>query len=185
MLALCAVLTLAAAAQDYAAEQSDPVITSIREAYRKAKDAIKKNKGMGNEMVTTLNYTVKGKGKTSETLHFFYTTIQGTYLLGDGDNRDPHFFYYPLNFITRSYNIGKQKYYEEYLFDPESQRLLFVLTQDYDENGRRFDRRYYVDEGTVYRVAGPEATSFQKDVIIYQADELRHAFDWLIRNPKE
>ena len=176
----CAVMALVCVAQ-----QSDPVISSINEAYQQAKESMKKNKGMGNEMVTTLNYTVRGEGKSTETLHFFFNTVQGTYWLADGDDRDPHFFYYPLYFVTRSYNIGKQKYNEEYLFDSTSQRLLFALTQDYDENGKRFDRRFYFHDGSLYNVIGPAATSFMEDQVVYQADELRHAFDWIIRNPKE
>ena len=174
----CAVLALVAAA-----EQPDPVISSIRDAYQQAKENMKKNKGMGNEMVTTLNYTTYGKGKTTETLHFYFETVRGTYMLVE--DGDPHFNYYPLYFITRSYNIGKQKYYEEYLFDASSQRLLFALTQDYDESGKRFDRRFYFHDGNLYNVIGPEATEFMIDVVTYQASELQHAFDWIIQNPKE
>jgi hypothetical protein len=180
MLMACIIMALACVA-----EQPDPVISSIRDAYQQAKESMKKNKGMGNEMVTTLNYTVRGKGKTTETLHFFYNTVEGTYWLAEGDDRDPHFFYYPLYFVTRSYNIGKQKYYEEYLFEPGSQELLFALTQDYDENGKCFDRRFYFHERNLYHVIGPEATSFMVDNVTYQANELRLAFDWIIRNPKE
>lgn len=175
----CAIAALAAAAQ-----QNDPVISSINEAYQQAREATKKNKNMGNEMVTTLNYTVRGQGKSTETLHFFYNTVQGTYWMTD-EGEDPHFFYYPLYYITRSYNIGKKKYNEEYLFDSSSQRLLFALTQDYDEQGKRFDRRFYYHEGNLYHVVGPPATDFMKDRVFYQADELRHAFDWILRNPKE
>ena len=166
-----------------AAEQPDPVISSIREAYQQAKEATKKNKGMGNEMVTTLDYTVRGQGKTTEKLHFFYNTVEGTYMFTE--DQDPHFFYYPLYLVTRSYNIGKKKYYEEYLFDPSSQRLLFALTQDYDENGKRFDRRFYFLDGSIYTVIGPATTPFMEDMVTYQADDLRHAFDWIMRNPKE
>ena len=177
----CTIMALVAAA-----EQPDPVISSIRDAYQQAKVAIKKNKGMGNEMVTKLDYTVRDKGKTTETLHFYYNTVQGTYWLAEGDDRDPHFFYYPLYFVTRSYNLGKQKYYEEYLFDSSSQQLLFALTQDYDENGKRFDRRFYYHNGILYDVIGPAVTDeFMLDMVSYQADELRHAFDWIIQNPKE
>ena len=178
MLAVCAIMALAAAA-----EQPDPVIAAIREAYQQAKESIKKNKSMGNEMVTTLNYTVYKQGKTTETLHFFYKTVQGTYLMSD--DRDPHFNYYPLYFVTRNYNIGKKKYYEEFLFDSKNQRLLFALTQDYDENGKRFDRRFYFQNGTVYHIIGPEATPLMQDQVFYQAEELKHAFDWMIQNPKE
>ncbi|MBO7609638.1 MAG: hypothetical protein J6S96_05510 [Muribaculaceae bacterium] len=179
LLMSCMIVALSAAA----VQPDDPIITSIRDAYSNAKEAIKSGKRQGNEMVTTLNYTVRGKGKTTETLHFFYKTVQGTYWMPE--DGDPHFYYYPLYFITRSYNIGDKKYYEEYLFDSESERLLFVFTQDYDENGKRFDRRFYFHDGSVYDVLGPSATPFMKDNVKYQADELKHAFDWIIRNPKE
>ena len=174
----CTIMALTATAQ-----QPDPVIASINDAYQQAKEATKKNKGMGNEMVTTINYTVRGQGKTTETLHFFFNTVEGTYAFVE--DQDPHFFYYPLYYVTRSYNIGKKKYNEEYLFDSYSQRLLFALTQDYDEQGKRFDRRFYFHEGSLYHLAGPAPTEFMIDMVGYQADELRHAFDWLLRNPKE
>lgn len=180
MLIGCAMMALV-----LAAEQPDPVISSIRDAYQQAKESIKKNKSVGNEMVTKLDYTVRGKGKTTETLHFFYNTVEGTYWLAEGDDSDPHFCYYPLYFVTRNYNIGKQKYYEEYLFDPSSQQLLFALTQDYDENGKRFDRRFYFHDRSVYSVIGPAATDFMEEQVMYQANELRLAFDWIIQNPKE
>ena len=54
----CAIMALAAAAQ-----QSDPVIASINEAYRQAKESIKKNKDMGNEMVTKLNRTHRARAR--------------------------------------------------------------------------------------------------------------------------
>ncbi len=174
----CTIMALTATAQ-----QPDPVIASINDAYQQAKEATKKNKGMGNEMVTTINYTVRGQGKTTETLHFFFNTVEGTYAFVE--DRDPHFFYYPLYYVTRSYNIGKKKYSEEYLFDSYSQRLIFALTQDYDENGKRFDRRFYFHEGDLYHLVGPPPTEFMVDMVIYQADDLKHAFDWLASNPKE
>ncbi|MBP5498923.1 MAG: hypothetical protein J6X81_06115 [Muribaculaceae bacterium] len=180
LLSVCMIMALAATA-----EQPDPVIASINDAYQQANESMKKNKGMGSEMVIDFGYTVRGKGKSNEKLHFYYTTVQGTYWLAEGDDRDPHFFYYPLYFVTRDYNVGKQKFHEEYLFDNSSQRLVFALTQDYDEKGKRFDRRFYFHEGSVYHVEGPAATEFEQECVGYQAEELRHAFDWIIRNPKE
>lgn len=175
----CAIIAFAAVAQ-----QPDPVISSVKEAYRQAKESAKKNKGMGNEMVTTMNYTVRHQGKTTETLHFYYNTVEGTYLLSD--DSDPHFCYYPLYLVTRSYNIGKQKYNEEFLFDASSQRLLYAKKQYYDENGKRFDREFYYQNGSFYEMIGPPSTeSFMVESVYYEAEELRVAFDWLIRNPKE
>ena len=158
------ILAFATIAIAATAQESDPVIVSIQDAYKQAKVMMKQNKGMGNELVTKANYTVRGKGKTTETFHFFY---------------------YSLYFVTRSYNIGKQKYYEEFLFDPSSQRLLFALVQDYDENGKRFDRRFYYHEGDLYKVVGPTSTQLNNDHVYYWSEEVRHAFDWIMRNPKE
>lgn len=178
LLVACTISALAVAAQ-----QSDPIISSINEAYQNAKESTKKNKSLGNEMVTTINYSVRGQGKTTETLHFFFNTAQGTY--GLTDDPDPHFYYHPLFFITRSYNIGKKKYNEEYLFDSYSQRLLFAKTQDYDESGKRLDRQFYFHDGSLYLLLGPTATDYMTDMVVYQANELRLAFDWIIQNPKE
>ncbi|MBQ2483837.1 MAG: hypothetical protein II519_00815 [Muribaculaceae bacterium] len=178
LLAVCAMMALVAVAQ-----QPDPVVASINDALSQAKVEMNKNKGMGNEAVTTLNYTVRGNGKTTETVHFYYKTVEGTYILTE--DRDPHFFYYPLFFVTRNYNIGKKKYYEEYLFDSSSQRLLFALTQDYDADGKRFDRRFYFKDGATYFVDGPTMEPYMEDLVMYQGNDLRIAFDNLMRNPKE
>ena len=61
LLAVCAMMALVAVAQ-----QPDPVVASINDALSQAKVEMNKNKGMGNEAVTTLNYTVRGNGKTTE-----------------------------------------------------------------------------------------------------------------------
>ena len=55
----------------------------------------------------------------------------------------------------------------------------------YDENGKRFDRRFYFHEGSFYHLIGPPPTDFMIDRVFYLADELRHAFDWILQNPKE
>lgn len=179
LLISCMTVAIAAAA----VQPEDIVITSIRDAYSQAKEAIKSGKRQGNEMVTTLTYTMRGKGKTTETLHFFYKTVQGTYLMDD--DGDPHFYYYPLYFVTRSYNIGKNKYYEEYLFDTETERLIFAFIQDYDENGKKFDRRFYFKDGSMYDVLGPTPSPYMDEQVMVQANELKHAFDNIARNPKE
>lgn len=179
LLISCMIVVLTAAA----AQPDDAVVTSIRNAYSQAKEAIKSGKNQGNEMVTTLNYTVRGEGKTTETLHFFYKTVQGTYMMDD--DGDPHFYYYPLYFITRSYNIGKRKYYEEFLFDTDTEQLIFAFMQGYDENGKKIDRRFYFKDGSVYDTLGPAPTPYMEEQVMLQADELKRAFNNIARNPKE
>ena len=146
-----------------ALQPDDAVITSISNAYSQAKEAIKSGKNQGNEMVTTFNYTVRGEGKTTETLHFFY----------------------PLYFITRSYNIGKRKYYEEFLFDTDTDQLIFAFMQDYDQNGKKIDRRFYFKDGSVYDTLGPAPSPYMAEQVMQQATELKLAFNNISRNPKE
>lgn len=178
------IMALAVSVSSMAAEQSDAVVSSIRNAYQQAKASIKADRSKGNEMVASFKYTVRGKGLTTETVHFFYVTDEGTYLLAD-DGEDPHFNYYPLYFVTRSYNLGNKKYYEEYLFDKSSQRLIFVYIRGYDANGKRAEQRLYYSDGDLHTSIGPSATSETPEMIVYTARDLRNAFDWLIRNPKE
>lgn len=166
------------------AQQADPVVTSINSAYAQAKESIKANKRMGNDMVTTIHYYVPGKGRTTETVKFFFYTTQGIFALTPlGEDRTFH--YYPLFFITREYNIGDRKYYEEYLFESSDEHLIYASTQHYDEQGKRIDRKFYFKEGNVHAVTGPAATQRIQEDVYYQAMELKHAFDNMVKNPKE
>lgn len=176
MLAVCAIAALTVTAQ-----QPDPVLNAITQNYQLTKESLKKNKALGNEMVTKFTYTVLGQGKTTETLHFFYETVRGTYLLASDE--DKHFNYYPLRFVTRSYNIGKKKYYEEFLYD-KNQQLIFALYKGYNNLGKPAEQRFYLEDGSFYKTIGENITPRIEDVF-YQAEELRRAFDLLARNPKE
>lgn len=176
---VCVLVVVAAAAQN-----PDPVIASIDEAYAEAKAMIKKNAKSDGCMTSTINYYVPGQGRTTETLNFYSRTVRGNYLMVDEDS-EPHFHYYPLYFVTRDYNIGKKKYHEEFLYDSKTERPIFALTQDYDEQGKRFDRRFYFQGSSVYTMLGPEPTANTDMLVYYWAEELKHGFDDLMRNPKE
>ena len=92
---VCVLVVVAAAAQN-----PDPVIASIDEAYAEAKAMIKKNAKSDGCMTSTINYYVPGQGRTTETLNFYSRTVRGNYLMVDEDS-EPHFHYYPLYFVTR------------------------------------------------------------------------------------
>ena len=176
---VCSVLPLSVVAQ-----APDPVITHIDEAYSKTKALIKKNAKSEGDMTTTIHYYVPGQGRTTETMKFYCRTVRGNYLMIDEDS-EPHFHYYPLYFVTRDYNIGKRKYHEEYLYDSTTERPIFALVQDYDDQGKRIERRFYFQDSNVYAMLGPEPTSRTDMLVYYWAEELKHGFDDLMRNPKE
>ncbi len=52
------ILAFATIAIAATAQQSDPVIASIQDAYKQAKVMMKQNKGMGNELVTKANLSL-------------------------------------------------------------------------------------------------------------------------------
>lgn len=179
MLMASLVIALASAAQ-----QPNEVVESINAAYAKAQESIKANKRMGNDMVTTIHYYVPGKGRATETVKFFFYTTQGIFALTP-PGEDNTFHYYPLFFIARDYNIGDRKFHEEYLFESSDEHLIYASTQHYDEQGNRIDRKFYFKEGNVLAVTGPAASQRIQDDVYYQAMELKHAFDNMVKNPKE
>ncbi len=167
-----------------AAQDPDPVMARIDEAYATAQAAVKQNAQSEGDMTTTIHYYVPGHGRTTETMKFYCRTVRGNYLVTDED-MDPHFHYYPLYFVTRDYNIGKQKYHEEFLYDTTTERPIFALTQEYDDQGKRVERRFYFQDSNVYAMLGPAPTSRTDMQVYYWAEELKHGFDDLMRNPKE
>ena len=86
--------------------------------------------------------------------------------------RSSHLFPYFFNMLSEGANR-------------QEQTLLYALTQDFDENGKLIERRFYYDEGTLYADLGPEPGPLMDQMVYLTANELRHGFDWLIQNPKE
>ncbi|MBP3739113.1 MAG: hypothetical protein J6I72_08725 [Muribaculaceae bacterium] len=166
-----------------AAQPGDPVIDAIDKAYRQAQEAIKHDSKMGNDMVTTVRYIVPEKGKTTATLRFFFKTIQTEMYMPD-ENVEPY-YYHPLYFIERTYNVRTHKLCEQYLFDPSTEQFLFALVQDLDELGQLVERRYYYHEGDIYSKQGEPGEPNDEIIVMYQAQDLKRAFDNIIMNPKE
>lgn len=159
-------------------ETGDPVINAIKSEYSQAKNIIKsndKNKATRNSMTTTMRYLVPGKGMATETVQFFFNTEQF------GENNE--FVNYQLFFVTRQYKLGDRKCYEEYLYNNNSQPV-FVFIQDYDDNGKRQDKRFYYLDGSIYKTLGP-TMDYEDLSTMIQAQDYRQSFDNLIRNAKE
>jgi len=128
-LALC----LSARAQNDAG-----VVKAVRAAYSEAKEKIKLADGdpsPRNDASATLSYNVPGTGPRTTVVHCYFDL--------DTDENGAHYQPY---FITLKYNIAARAFYEEYLFDPESGRLLFAFLQGDTFEGAKNEERYYYDE---------------------------------------
>lgn len=125
-------LSLAARAQD------TDVVKSVRAAYAAAKEKIKLNatdEQTRNDAVVTLHHNVPATGPRTTVAHCYYEL--------DTDENGAH--YYPY-FITLKYNVAARNFYEEYLFHPESGRLLFAFLQSDTFEGTKNEERYYFDD---------------------------------------
>ncbi len=120
------------------AQDNASVVKSVRAAYAAAKEKIKMADGEmapRNDAVATLHYNVPATGPRTTVAHCYFDL--------DTDEDGAH--YYPY-FITLKYNVTVRDFYEEYLYDPESGRLLFVFLQQDTFEGTKNEERYYYDD---------------------------------------
>lgn len=121
-----------------AAQGGSDVVKSVRAAYAAAKEKMKLANGEQsprNDATATLHYNVPATGPRTTVVHCYFDL--------DTDENGAH--YYPY-FITLKYNVAVRNFYEEYLFDPESGRLLFAFIQGDTFEGTKNEERYYYDD---------------------------------------
>ena len=164
------VLTLALGASAMAQENAS-VVKSVRAAYNEAKEKIKMADGEmspRNDAVATLHYNVPATGPRTTVAHCYFDL--------DTDEDGAHYFPY---FITLKYNVTVRDFYEEYLFDPESGRLLFVFIQQDTFEGTKNEERYYYDG-----LGKLAAVNVKGERTVEDADLVRHAEDLRLIIPK-
>lgn len=121
-------------------------VKGIRQLYSEAQQQI----AMMNEeehlcvkLVSTSQYNTPGAGIRKETVTSFFHEYAGEDEESGLSVWSP--VYLPF-FLTRKYNIGDLKFYEEYLFDAETGTLLFAFLQrDNSNGGGKDETRYYFD----------------------------------------
>ena len=133
------VLAMGALSMPAAAQlKNNEVVKSVRAAYAEAKEKMKLANGElspRNDAVATLHFNVPATGPRTTVAHVYFDL--------DTDEDGAH--YYPY-FITLKYNVAVREYYEEYLFHPESGRLLFAFIQQDTYEGTKNEERYYYDD---------------------------------------
>ena len=135
-------------------QKSKTRLTYIRNAYKAAQDNAR---GSEDNSVTVVKRE-KDNGEVSvETLNFFYLVdvVEG-----------PEIPFYKLNLLNRSFK-GVINQYEEFLFDAETEDLIFYFINWEIEKGVKCETRYYVgaaDDGTGLQVTKYTDTKTGKDV---------------------
>ena len=148
------------------AQDNASVVKSVRAAYAAAKEKIKMADGEmapRNDAVATLHYNVPATGPRTTVAHCYFDL--------DTDEDGAH--YYPY-FITLKYNVTVRDFYEEYLYDPESGRLLFVFLQQDTFQGTKNEERYYYDEhGNLAAVNITGERTVEDAALVSHAEALR------------
>ena len=128
-------------------------VQEIRKAYAAAHQEIEDSHHPNvprNELVENLEYMIPALGTTYETFCCYYRQTM--------DESDWTTRYQPY-FITRKYNLSVRNIYEEYLYDTETGRLLFVFIRtDNGDDTINEERYYYGPDGLISTVITGERT---------------------------
>ena len=151
-------------------------VKEIRQAYADAQEkmAMSLQEGMHrNDIETTLRYVVPAVGETIETLRCFYDQ--------DMDTEAWEVRYYPY-FITCKYTVSVLHFYEEYLFDAPTGRLLFFFRKSDQYEGGTYEERYYFGpDGRISEIIKGERT-LSDETILRRAETFRSSIRSLVEN---
>lgn len=160
----------------HAQDVTEAEISSIREAYRAAKEQVALNEHAQeqnvprSDMEVVSHYVIPGCGPTEEVIHYYFNLDEDPIL------ETP---VYNVYYISRSYNVAARKFYQEFLFDVHDGALQFFFQSNDAEDGTCDEVRYYFsNHGISKSVKG----SAEMDEVFASrtADELKSAFNLLM-----
>lgn len=173
VIALCACTMLQAQTDVVAKQQVEKIRKQYGEAKQMAAHSEKTGQDYYNDLEVKIRRMVAGTGMRYETIRYFF---------GNDFDEESELYIADVYFITRQYNVAARKYYEEYLFDPQSGQLIFAFLQESDTPaGQKNETRYYWGaEGLVHQIV--KGTPLMDDVFTQRtASDLVAAFN-LIEN---
>lgn len=158
-------------------QKSKARLNYIRNAYKSAQENASRS---ADNMISVTQRDKDESGVWTKTQEFYYLV---------GIVEGPEIPYYKLN-LLRSTSKGTDNKYEEFLYDPEEEDLIFYFVNFEIEKGVKCETRYYMgaaDDGTGLQVTkytdtktGKDVTDKYKDYIGMPWDEgflLRYAHD--------
>ena len=176
MLCLLASLTIQAQQDKKTADR----LTEIRQQYGKAMSWMAEEHeedNMGYKMTIQTDRVIPALGSINETIHFYFGLDDKKF------EEDLTVAYLPY-FMDRRYQYGPREYFEEYLFDLTTGKLIYFsrINDNYD-GGKDETRLYWGKNGkdVVHReVKGNEPAD--ENEALTDADRLKRAFDLLVDN---
>lgn len=158
-------------------QKSKARLNYIRNAYKSAQENASRS---ADNMISVTQRDKDESGLWTKSQEFYYLV---------GIVEGPEIPYYKLN-LLRSTSKGTDNKYEEFLYDPEEEDLIFYFVNFEIEKGVKCETRYYMgaaDDGTGLQVTkytdtktGKDVTDKYKDYIGMPWDEgflLRYAHD--------
>ena len=147
-------------------------VKEIRQLYAETQQAIammSEEEHLCSRLVTTTQSNLPGSGIRKETVTCYFADYGE-----DEEEWNPDYRPY---FITRKYNVGARKFYEEYLFDGSTGRLIFVFIQgDSSEGGKDETRYYFGPDGLISEnIKGDRTAAPTSDTALDMALTLRTA----------
>ena len=145
-------------------------VKEVRERYAQAHQEIADmdlEEHMVCRLISTSQRNMPAIGIQKETLTAYF------------NNQDRDEDWYPifrLFFHTRKYNVSARNFYEEYLFDAQTGRLIFVFLQgdNYFSESKDETRYYFGEEGLISENIKGERIA-EADSILRSAEALRTA----------
>ena len=165
LIAFLSLSALTTMAQD--SQKSKNRIAYIRKVYKEAQENAQKS---ANNMLTVTQREKSDDGLSTTTLDFFYVTDIVEVV---------EIPYYKLNLLRRTQK-GVNNQYEEFLYDPSSEDLIFYFTSFEYEKGVKCETRLYMgasDDGTALKITKFTDTKTGKDVSSRYPDSLGMFWD--------
>ena len=180
LLAVCALLLAFASASAQTSAPAKARVAEIKKIYANAKASIARADSMKtdglprNDLVVTGDYMVAGAGPCTDVTH--------SYFAGDYDEDLERQFYQPY-FITHSYNVAANKFYQEFLFDEEGNLVFYYEKDGSEDNETRFyfgsEEEGADDDGLVHEITKGSRTIDPVFAVRY-GYELTNAFNFLM-----
>lgn len=154
----------AALALTPAPDKKSDIVKNIRAEYAATQKRIAEmdmEEHMRSQLTTTVQKNMNAIGIRKETITCFFDDFREMPW-----EEAPDFKPY---FITRKFNAAVHKFYQEYLFDSETGRILFIFLQgdSYEVEGTKDETRYYFgpDGALVQEIVKGERLATPEDAV--------------------
>ena len=131
-------------------KNADKRVQLAREKYPLRLQVISSVKQYEKDEIPNVNYLTAvrqqnwaGSGQSKDKTEYYYTEIEKEY--------EPHPVGYTLLIVRRSYNIGSQEFFEEFVYDDDGNPLFWFSKYGLPEDSKIELRGYFDADGTLVR----------------------------------